>query len=68
MEVLVDGDGIMCNKLINKTLLWLGFTMYNKSGNVFVKMRYGKQIKSNKRRVKDYSMDDDGWKVLGWML
>lgn len=52
--------------LLNKTLLLLGFTLINRKGTkiVTVKVRGGIQIKSNRNRTLDYSMDDDGWKIL----
>ena len=52
--------------LINKALLLLGFTLINRKGTkiVTVKIRGGIQIKSNRNRVLDYRMDDDGWKIL----
>ena len=62
----------MKNKLIqlrilkNKLLLNLGFSMinYNAIPAVTVKLRNGIQIKTNRARVLDYRMDDNGWKIL----
>ena len=50
--------------LRNKFWLYLGFTLFNRSRGkriVTVKLVKGKQIRSNPRRLTDYSMDDHGW-------
>lgn len=46
----------------NKMLLSLGFVLVNKHGFT-VYLKDGKQIKSNKRRINDYSLDDKSWRV-----
>jgi hypothetical protein len=51
------------NILKNKTLLWLGFTLVNKHGHTVYYNHEGEQVKSNPRRKKYYSMDDNSWKI-----
>ena len=53
-------------QLKNKILLKLGFTLINRRGLhiTTVKLRDGVQIKSNRRRKKDYSLDDKGWEIV----
>ena len=46
----------------NKTLLWLGFTLVNAYGHT-VHLENGKQIWSNPRRIKPYSLDDPSWSI-----
>ena len=56
----------MCRKLRaikNRMLLRLGVTMVNAHGYT-VHLYKGRQVKSNPRRIKDYSMDDEGWRIL----
>jgi len=50
----------------NKILLNLGFTLINRRAIkiVTVKIRCGRQIKSNRSRVLDYRLDDKGWSIL----
>lgn len=53
--------------LRNKVLLWLGFTLINKRNPhkvVTVRLKHGKQVKSNSNRITNYKMDDTGWKIL----
>jgi len=52
--------------LKNKILLNLGFTLINRRAIkiVTVKIRGGRQIKSNRSRVLDYRLDDKGWSIL----
>jgi hypothetical protein len=53
------------NKLRNNLLLKLGFTLRNYHGHT-VRLVDGEQIKSNRKRFKDYSMDDKSWRVAYW--
>lgn len=49
----------------NKTLLNLGFIFINTSGKNYVMKFDGEQLKSNKKKVGNYSMDDANWKIYG---
>lgn len=53
---------IKLRKMKNKMLLSLGFVLVNKHGFT-VYLKDGKQIKSNRRRKLDYSLDDKSWRV-----
>ena len=51
--------------LRNKLWLWQGYTLFNTSRGkkpfVTVYLKNGRQIRSNRNRLTDYSMDDPGW-------
>lgn len=51
----------------NKFWLYQGHTLFNRSHGrkiVFVKLVNGKQVRTNPRRMYDYSMDDAGWQKV----
>lgn len=50
-------------KFINHIKLLLGFTLVNKHGHL-VKSINGKQVWSNHKRKRPYSLDDPNWKIL----
>lgn len=58
--------------LKNRTLLFMGFTLYNKRGHTFIKFEDGKyKIQGNSRfgvnyvsRMCPYSMDNESWEIL----
>ena len=46
----------------NKLLLKLGFTLVNPYGHT-VRLVSGKQVWTNPKRTKPYSLDDPSWRI-----